>query len=142
MEGRRLHHGESEVQQAKFSVFVRVPNRSVSELYTTTPEVSGYTSLAVNGKAVPAKIDKGYVQIDRKWKKGDKIDFVLPLAVQRIKADEQVAADRGRVALRYGPLIYNFEAVDQADKTLNNRALAQTRRLPPSGIPPCWTASS
>jgi DUF1680 family protein len=35
------------------------------------------------------------------------------LRVQRVKADERIAADRGRVALRYGPLIYNIESVDQ-----------------------------
>ena len=37
------------------------------------------------------------------------------MAVQRIKARQQVAADRGRVALRYGPLIYNVERADQPD---------------------------
>jgi hypothetical protein len=33
--------------------------------------------------------------------------------VQRVKADEKIAADRGLVALRYGPLIYNVERADQ-----------------------------
>ena len=35
------------------------------------------------------------------------------MMVQRTKASEKVAADVGRVALRYGPLIYNVESVDQ-----------------------------
>ena len=35
------------------------------------------------------------------------------MSVQRIKAADQIVADRGRVALRYGPLIYNIESVDQ-----------------------------
>jgi uncharacterized protein len=39
--------------------------------------------------------------------------LVLPMNIQRVKADDRVAADRGRVALRYGPLIYNIESVDQ-----------------------------
>jgi DUF1680 family protein len=48
------------------------------------------------------------------------VEFTLPLAVQRVKADKAVAADRGRVALRYGPLLYNFESVDQPlDKRLD-----------------------
>src|SRR5262249_35997740 len=34
---------------------------------------------------------------------------------QRIKADERIAATRGSVALRYGPLIYNAERADQSD---------------------------
>jgi uncharacterized protein len=35
------------------------------------------------------------------------------LKPQRVKASPKILADVGRVALRYGPLIYNFESVDQ-----------------------------
>ena len=44
---------------------------------------------------------------------GDKIELELPLKPQRVTPAEQVAATRDKVALRYGPLIYNVEAVDQ-----------------------------
>jgi DUF1680 family protein len=97
----------------RFDVRIRVPNRNVSGLYTSTPAVSGITSISVNGTPVTPTIDRGYVVIDRTWTAGDKIDLVLPLAVQRVKADDKVTADVGRVALRYGPLIYNVESVDQ-----------------------------
>jgi DUF1680 family protein len=97
----------------RFTVYVRVPNRTTSELYTPTPQVSGLTSLMVNGEKIEPKIDKGYAVITRDWKAGDKIDLVLPMKVQRIKANERIEADRGLVALRYGPLIYNVERVDQ-----------------------------
>ena len=60
-----------------------------------------------------ANVERGYASIDRTWKAGDKIEFEFMLVPQRIKADERVAADRGRVALRYGPLIYCIESVDQ-----------------------------
>jgi DUF1680 family protein len=40
---------------------------------------------------------------------------MLPMEVQRIVADKRIAADRGLVALRYGPLIYNVERADQSD---------------------------
>lgn len=100
-------------QQSKtFTVYVRVPNRSTSELYTTVPQVSGLKSLKVNGKAVPITIENGYVAIRRAWKSGDRIDVVLPMEIQKIKADKKIEADRGRVALRYGPLIYNVETAD------------------------------
>jgi len=57
---------------------------------------------------------------------GDRIDFELPLAIQRTEASDKIAADRGRIALRYGPLIYNLESVDQnLDAVLDpTRALA------------------
>jgi hypothetical protein len=69
--------------------------------------------MSVNGAAITPPIEKGYAIITRSWKAGDKIDLKLPLKVQRIKASDRIAATRGRVALRYGPLIYNVEQVDQ-----------------------------
>ena len=100
-------------QSKKFTMFVRVPDRTTSELYTPTPKVSGLKSLAVNGKIFSPKIENGYAAITREWKVGDKIEIELPMEIQVIKADENIKADRGRVALHYGPLIYNVETADQ-----------------------------
>jgi DUF1680 family protein len=100
-------------EQRKFKVRIRVPHREVSQLYSATPTVGGLTSVAVNGQAVQPVMENGYAVIDRTWKSGDRVEFEVPLAVQRVHADTRVAATRGRVALRYGPLMYNFEAVDQ-----------------------------
>jgi DUF1680 family protein len=107
-------------QAGKFTICVRVPNRTTSELYTPTPQVSGLKSVSVNGRTLTPKIENGYAVIAREWKTGDKIDLVLPMQVQRIKASDRIAATTGRVALRYGPLIYSAEAVDQSlDKVLS-----------------------
>jgi uncharacterized protein len=100
---------------ARFSVHVREPNRATSRLYTATPEVSGVESLAVNGQSVPVKIEKGYAIVERQWQKGDTLTFKVPMKVQRIKADKRIEADRGLVALRYGPLVNNVETADQPD---------------------------
>jgi DUF1680 family protein len=96
-----------------FSLRIRVPNRSVSPIYTNTPEVTGLVSLAVNGKPVTPKIANGYATIARTWTKGDVVTLEVPMAVQRVRATTAVAADEGRVALRYGALVYNIEQVDQ-----------------------------
>jgi hypothetical protein len=109
----------------RFTVYVRVPNRTTSELYTPTPQVSGLESIAVNGTPIQPMIDKGYAVITRDWKAGDKIDLVLPMKVQRIKASDKIAATSGKVALRYGPLIYSAEVVDQS----LNRVLAPDSAL-------------
>ncbi len=103
--------------QKTFSVRIRVPNRSVSELYTGSPESDGITSISVNGSAITPPVDKGYAVITRNWKAGDKIDLTLPMNVQRIKASDKIEATTGRVALQYGPLIYCAESIDQ---DLNN----------------------
>ncbi len=96
-----------------FSLRIRVPNRTVSSLYKSTPDANGITSIRLNGSTIKPSIDKGYAVITRSWKAGDKVELVLPLKVQRVRASEKVAADQGRVALRYGPLVYNIEKVDQ-----------------------------
>jgi len=95
--------------EKRFAIKVRVPNREVSELYSNTPKANGITSITVNGAAVKPAIANGYAMITRNWKAGDKIELVLPMKVQRVKADDRIEATRGKVALRYGPLIYNVE---------------------------------
>jgi uncharacterized protein len=102
-------------QSKTFTVYVRVPNRTTSELYTPSPAVNGLKSLSVNGKTVTPEIKNGYAIIRRTWKAGDKIEVVLPMEIQTITADEHIRADSGRVALRYGPLLYNVEKADNQD---------------------------
>jgi len=97
----------------RFTVRLRIPNRTTSKLYTPTPAVGGLVSLSVNGKPVKPAIEKGYAVLTRDWKAGDKIELELPLKVQILKPVDEIAALRGKVALRYGSLIYNVERVDQ-----------------------------
>ena len=100
-------------QEARFAIRIRVPHRNVSGLYTSAPASDGITSLSVNGAAVTPAIEMGYAVITRAWKAGDRVELELPMIVQRVKADERVAADVGRVALRRGPIVYNIESADQ-----------------------------
>ena len=108
-----------------FTVYLRVPDRTTSELYTPIPRVKGIKSVKVNGQAITPEIKNGYAVIRRTWKKGDKIDLVLPMEVQKITADDKIVADRGKVALRYGPLIFSVETADQPDisKVIGNTPL-------------------
>lgn len=107
----------------KFTIKIRVPTRDVSHLYTATPDADGMVSLSVNGRTVKPQIANGYATITRTWNAGDTIDLVLPMRVQRVHASEKIPADNNRVALRYGPLIYNIERIDQnIDGVLNPSA--------------------
>ena len=96
-----------------FTLRIRVPNRNVSAIYTALHLTPGLAGLTVNGRRITPVMDKGYAVLTRTWQAGDKVDFTVPMEVSRVKADSRVAADVGRVALRYGPLIYNLESVDQ-----------------------------
>ena len=100
-------------QTKRFAVHLRTPNRDVSELYQSTPKVDGVVRLMVNGEEVEPNIERGYASIDREWKSGDKIELELPMRPQRVRASNKIAATLGLVALRYGPLMYNIETMDQ-----------------------------
>jgi DUF1680 family protein len=99
-------------ESKSFSIRIRVPDRNVSKLYVSTPESNGIGSITVNGVRTAPKIVLGYAVITRNWKAGDKVEFELPMKPQRVKAIDRVTADRGLVAVRLGPLVYNFEAAD------------------------------
>lgn len=99
----------------RFAIRVRIPNRAVSTLYTATPHVAGYRSLTVNGKRITPAVERGYAVIERVWKAGDRIELDLPMMPQRIVTDTRVEANRGMVALAYGPLVYSVETADQPD---------------------------
>ena len=118
--------------RTRFSVRVRVPNRDVSALYASTPQANGLTSVKVNGAAVRPSIVNGYAVITRVWAAGDRIDVELPMRVQRVHAIDTVEATRGKVALRYGPLVYNIEKVDvgSLDKVLATDAKLSTEWRP------------
>jgi DUF1680 family protein len=101
----------------RFSVRIRVPNRDISDLYASADNANGITSLAVNGSLMKPTIERGYAVITRTWKAGDRIELEVPMKIQRVRAIEAIEADRGKVALRYGPLVYNIEVVDVGDVT-------------------------
>jgi hypothetical protein len=91
---------------------VRIPDRTTSRLYKDAPEVRGLKRFAVNGQQVTPKLQNGYAVVTRQWKAGDRIELELPLEPQRVTPDTRIAADRGLVALKYGPLVYNVETAD------------------------------
>ena len=96
-----------------FALRIAIPDRQVSAIYATKTPVKGVKSLSVNGvKVDDVKMEKGYAVIERDWKAGDHVDLEVPMQVQMFTADNRVQADRGMVALRYGPLVYTFEGVD------------------------------
>jgi hypothetical protein len=100
-------------QSRSFTVRIRVPVRDPSALYTSAPDANGLGSLRLNGNAISPPTERGYAVITRTWEAGDRIEFEVPMRIQRVHADERIEEDRGKVALRYGPLVYNIEQPDQ-----------------------------
>jgi Uncharacterized protein conserved in bacteria len=108
-----------------FSVYVRIPDRTTSKLYKPSPTIQGVRRLTVNGQEHEAAISKGYAVITREWKRGDHIEFELPMEPQRVIADSRIKADSDLVSLQYGPLVYNVESADNGhiDRKLSDEPL-------------------
>lgn len=83
----------------------------------------GYT-VTVNGEPVAGELQKGYLLIDRKWKKGDVVEVHFDMKPRVVKANGKVEADRGRVAIERGPLVYCAEWPDN-DFNVHNILLNQ-----------------
>jgi hypothetical protein len=92
-----------------------VPGTLYRQLVAGTPEIR----LAVGDEAVSGGTQAGYAVIRRRWEPGDVVRLDLPMPVRRLVADERVEADRGRVALERGPLVYCVEAIDNPDGIAN-----------------------
>jgi len=76
-------------------------------------------------------IDAGYARIRRRWSVRDRVELVMPMPVERLRANPEVADDAGRVALRRGPLVYCLEGVDNA-VPLNRLTLADRTTITPA----------
>ena len=76
-------------------------------------------SVSVNGSPVAADLNKGYLSIDRKWKKGDKIEIHFDMEPRTVRAHTDVEADLGRVAFERGPIVYCAEWPDNDFDILN-----------------------
>ncbi|RYG25209.1 glycoside hydrolase family 127 protein [bacterium] len=122
----------------RFVMNVRVPgwaqNQAVpSDLFRFEGQTPAPT-LSVNGKAVPLKLVRGYAALDRTWKKGDVVRLNLPMPVRRIVSNEKVKADRGRVAVQRGPIVFCAEGPDNGGK-VRNLLLPDSSALTPARRP-------
>jgi len=117
-----------------FAVKLRIPGWArtdavPSDLYRFAEAVDAPVSLKVNGRAIALTLEKGYATIDRAWTPGDVIELDLPMPVRRIVAHESVEADRGRVALQRGPIVYAAEWPDNPDGHVRNIVLPDSAKL-------------
>ncbi|MDW7695997.1 glycoside hydrolase family 127 protein [Flammeovirgaceae bacterium SG7u.111] len=105
----------------KSTLKIRIPgwakNQPVpSDLYTYASTSDKKTKITVNGEEVPYELDeKGYIDIDRKWKNGDKVGIEFPYEIREVKANPNIADDKSKVAIERGPIVYCTEWSDYKD---------------------------
>ena len=101
----------------QFAMKIRIPgwvrNQVVpSNLYQYTDgKRLGYT-VTVNGSVVGGISADGYYTIDRRWKKGDRVEIHFDMEPRTVRAINKVEADRGMVSIERGPLVYCAEHPD------------------------------
>ena len=82
------------------------------DLYTYLDAGESDIKLTVNGAVAPLEIINGYAIIERNWQQSDKAVLELPMQVRKVIAHENVEADRLKMSLERGPLVYCAEEVD------------------------------
>lgn len=113
-----------EVERAStFTVKFRVPGWVQGQvtpglLYQYKDGEAKPVEITLNNSVLPAKVQNGYFIVTREWKTGDQVTMDFPMEIKRVLASDQIAADKGLVALEYGPLVYCVEGVD--NKNIDN----------------------
>ena len=102
----------------QWAMKVRIPgwvrNEVVpSNLYEFTDNLRPQYNITVNGNAVNGKLtDDGYFTVDRKWRRGDVVRVHFDMDPRTVRANNNVEADRGFVAIERGPIVYCAEWPD------------------------------
>ncbi|MBQ4312922.1 MAG: glycoside hydrolase family 127 protein, partial [Clostridia bacterium] len=76
--------------------------------------------IMVNGAAAQYDVRNGYAVIDAH--DGDTVEMNITMKAHRAYSDERVAANVGRVAFTYGPVVYCVEGVDNGNLQMSNFA--------------------
>ena len=109
----------------RFTVKIRIPGWASetffpTDLYRTMKPLASQPTIRVNGKKITFKVSDGYAIIDRTWTKMDKISIDFPFVVHEITAHPLVEANKDRVALQRGPLVYCLEHPDNPEGKVVN----------------------
>ena len=112
---------------SSFGLKVRVPgwarNEVVpSDLYYYADDKTPSFSVRVNGKEISGATEQGYITISRKWKKGDVVELHLDMEPRLVRAHQAVEADRGKLAVERGPVVYCAEWPDNNFSVLSTFA--------------------
>jgi len=104
-------------KEQAFALKLRVPTWTSDRfvpgaLYRYVPQAQQDWAVEVNGQAVKCEVEMGFAVVQRRWKPGDRVALSLPMPVRFSTCLDKVEANRGRVAVTRGPLVYCAEGVD------------------------------
>ncbi len=82
------------------------------DLKLRIPAWADGATVKVNGKKAYAVKAGGFATINNKWRKGDKVELVMPMQPTLVEANPRVEQLRNQVAVTCGPLVYCVEGID------------------------------
>ncbi|RKR14346.1 hypothetical protein CLV91_0421 [Maribacter vaceletii] len=108
-------------RKKEFSIMLRIPGWA------------NEGTIKINGEPFNTDIKSGtYVEVNRKWKKGDVLTLDLPMPTQLLTADPKVEETRNQVAVKRGPLVYCLESADlPKDVSMTDVVIPQDITLSP-----------
>lgn len=113
-------------------------NGTSSKAYSIFFRIPGWTSnaqLLINGKPSDVKLTSGqYAEVNRKWKKGDKVELILPMEAKLVEANPLVEETRNQVAVKRGPVVYCLESVDMPQQNIFNVFMPSNISLKPQSL--------
>ncbi len=99
-------------------------------LFARIPGWANGASVAVNGKPEAGIKTGEYLPIKRTWNPGDVVTLNFPMHTEIVVSNPRVAEDRGKVAVRRGPIIFCMEEEDQpGGVALSDVAISVGERL-------------
>lgn len=108
----------NENRAGEFTLKIRIPgwvrgNVVPSDLYEYSDGRRLSYKASVNGSVLggfPA--EDGYLTITRRWRKGDRVSLHFDMEPRTVRANANVADDRGLVSIERGPIVYCAEHPD------------------------------
>lgn len=118
----------------EFSLKLRIPGWVRGEAvpsdlyYYKDGKRLGY-KVMVNGEEVSSELENGYFTVSRKWKKGDEISLHLDMEPRIVKANKNVKADDGRIAIEKGPIVFCAEWPDNEGFSVRSVLMSQKPQM-------------
>lgn len=112
------------------------PKKKTFSIFMRIPEWCDKATLTVNGEPVsqPLAADT-YVELNRIWKKGDKVELNMPMEAVLMESHPLVEETRNQIAVKRGPLVYCLESIDiEGGKRIDDVLIPTDIKLTPKKI--------
>nr|WP_320058334.1 glycoside hydrolase family 127 protein [uncultured Bacteroides sp.] len=114
----------------------QAPKKKAFSIFLRIPEWCENATLKVNGEVVSTLLKADtYTEVNRIWKKGDQVEFVMDMPVKLIESNPLVEETRNQTVVKRGPLVYCLEGIDiEGGHKIDNVVIPADIKLTPKKI--------